>query len=191
MTRDMKAILTLLTAQVVLCALALAGVAYGKASAVRRVLDSMPVHVTDKGEAPEKRGARLDAISAAIEGATQVPIERAALLVLARRESGLAAYVFEHRCSDGPRGERECDSGKAKGVFQLQPNRMHPEIPADVASQAKIAIAAWRYGMHRCSHSVPDDIAGAFDSYGSGGGCAPTEQGKSRAAETRAYAGRL
>lgn len=193
MNQGIKAFALMFCISFTLTVLALAGLSYGAdtVTPVRRILNAMPVHVTDQGEAPETRAARLDAIEGAIIEATQVPIERAALLTIARGESHLSAYVFEHRCADGPAGARECDSGRAKGVFQLHANRLYPEIPDDVGAQARIAIAQWRCGLNRCAHQVPDNVAGAFDSYGTGGKCAPSEMGKSRAAEARRYAGRL
>lgn len=130
------------------------------------VLVAMPVHVTDRDEDPERRLARLEAIAAAIDGASEHPEDRAALLALARHESHLAAYVHEGRCQDGPRGKAECDSGRAKGLWQL-----HGESPDDLDGQALRAIQLWRGFRKSCRSSVRDELEGAFSGYATGGRC--------------------
>lgn len=194
MNTDLKHTLTLCAVVLSTALISLAGLAHGAGeSPTLRALRAIPVHTMDiKEEEPqEHRDKRLRVIAEAIDEAANEPLVRAALIVLARRESGLAAYVYENRCEDGPRGEAECDSGKATGPFQLHTNRNHPEIPESIRKQAEIAASLWRFGRKRCRRVVNDELAGAFASYGSGGKCAPSKSSKSRARETRAVAGRL
>lgn len=177
-----------------LVALTIIGTAQGSdgETPTLRVLRGMPVHNWDthEGESEERRNERLRVMAKAIDGASNERIVRAALLVLARRESGLAAYVYEDRCSDGPAGELECDRGKANGPWQLWPTKRQP-VPKSIAGQAKLAAKLWRFGRSRCRQMVDDEVEGAFSSYGSGGKCAPGNSSEARAAETRRIVGRL
>lgn len=191
-TTDLRATLALVGACTAITACAFVGLAHGaQERGTLAVLRSMPVHVTDRGEAPEKRNERLSDIASAVDAVTESPTERAALLTIARFESHLAAYVFEGRCSDGPGGSKECDSGRAVGVFQLHPNANHPVIPASVFEQADIALRLWRGGRESCRRVVSDELQGAFDAYGTGGKCAPSKWSKARAEHLRAIQGRL
>ncbi len=176
-----------------LVALTFFGVARGDdETPTLRVLRAMPVHYWDKHEeeSPERRDERLRVMASAIDEAAKDRLVRAALIVLARRESGLAAYVYEDRCSDGEHGEFECDSGLAKGPWQLHATDNGP-VPDSIAKQAKMAAAVWRFGRKRCRRMVSDELVGAFASYGSGGKCAPGKSSKARANETRAVVRRL
>ena len=191
----MKHPLTLLCAIVLAsCLVSLRGLS--DTGATLRVLQSFPVHVTDSDEDPDSRAARLAEIAQAIDAATSDPTERAALLTLVKFESGAAAYVFEGRCADGPRGLYECDGTpgkghKATGVYQLHANNDHPVIPSDVASQSRIALRLWKSGRVSCRRVVTDEIAGAFVSFGTGGKCSPTGWSQARASHLRRIAGRL
>lgn len=156
----------------------------------RGALRAFPVHVTDRDEPGESREARLERVAEAIDSATEDPLERAALLTLARYESGLARYVQEGRCADGPRGSRECDSGRSVGLFQLRPNANHPEVPESLGGQAAMALRLWRGARVRCRSSVPDELAGAFSAYGTGGGCGAS-WAKGRAEHLRRLRARL
>jgi hypothetical protein len=151
-----------------------------------KVLMSFPVHVTDRNEDKGERIHRLAQIAKAIDAASESTRDRAALLTLARFESNLARYVEQSRCSDGPRGPLECDSGRATGLWQI-----HGEVPADLAGQAALAIRIWRFGLTRCGGAAKDDFTGAFASYGSGGKCAPSGQSAKRAEYMRGVWGKL
>lgn len=155
-------------------------------SRTREVIAGWPVHVTDAGENAAVREERLTAIARAIDLATSDMTERAALLTLVRNESGAAAYVYEGRCSDGPRGQRECDSGRATGVWQI-----HGEVPDSVVEQAELALSIWRSHRTRCRKVLADELVGAFAGYGTGGKCAPEAWAVRRAEETRRVARRL
>lgn len=176
-----------------LVALTLFGVARGDdETPTLRVLRAIPVHYWDKheGESLERRDERLREMASAIDEASKYRIVRGALIVLARRESGLASYVYEDRCSDGPAGKLECDHGRAVGPFQTWPTKRQP-VPDDIKGRTELAASLWRFGRKRCRRMVEDDLVGAFSSYGSGGRCSPTKNAKSRAAETRAIVRRL
>lgn len=175
-----------------LAALTVIGRASGnEESPTLRVLRAVPVHTMDRkeDEPPARRDARLRVMADAIDGAAKDRVVRAALIVLARRESGLAAYVYEGRCADGPPGE-QCDDGKATGPWQLHATDDGP-VPESIDEQAAMAASVWRFGRKRCRRMVPDELAGAFASYGSGGKCSPSKSSKARAQETRAMVGRL
>lgn len=171
--------------------LALAVTTFADEPRTLKVLRSFPVHHTDRNEDPSKRDARLQDFAKAVDAVTQDPTEKAALLTIARYESHIAAYVYENRCSDGPRGKHECDAGRAKGLLQLQPNDNHPVIPDDTTEQAEIAVRLWRGYRSRCARVVPDEFAGAFDAYGTGGSCAPSKWAKDRADYMRSIIRRL
>ena len=165
-----------------------------------KLLEEVPIHETDKGEPEWPRHARMTRKAVAINDATRDhgeqwidPDARAALITLARYESHLALYVYENRCADGPRGKYECDSGKAKGIFQIHANRDWPEIPDDVETQAIIAAKLWRGHYYRCARSMPeaDRVAAAFAAYGSGGTCAVSEWAETRAHYWRGIRARL
>lgn len=189
MRHETLIVLGMLAWHAVLC---VAAVALGsEPSPTLRALESMPVHVTDRDEPEEKRSRRLREIADAIDSATEDRLERAVLLTLVRYESGAAAYVHEGRCSDGPRGERECDHGRAVGHWQLHASERYPEIPDSIEEQARIAVTLWRGARSRCRGSVTDDIAGAFAAYGTGGKCAPVAWAQHRADYARRLAGRL
>lgn len=160
------------------------------------LLLSLPPHFTDKDEPEDARKPRLRRIARAMDEATTkdgwVNWEaRRALVTIARGESHLARYVYEHRCSEGPRKEEECDSGRAVGIFQLHANKDYPEIPLDVEAQAVIAAKYWWGHYHRCLRGSPDPYASAYAAYGSGGWCAVSKWSKNRAQFHRSIAGRL
>lgn len=164
MNRDSQIILLFIT--IVGCLLLVSHEGLTKESRTLAVLSSFPVHYTDKDEDSDKRAARLLELQTAVDSATRNYEERAALLTLLKYESGTAAYVQEGRCSDGPRGKFECDSGRAKGPWQL-----HGEVPDDLSEQAALAIKLWRAARLRCSKVVPNEHEGAFSGYATGGKC--------------------
>lgn len=191
----------LLALVVLLDVLALVGLS-GRAGAIEQTepaaevsptlaaLLQLPAHVTDLDEPEADRLARLSLIADAIDAATDDQLVRAALVVLAWHETRLARYVHEERCSDGPRGARECDSGRARGLWQIH-DAPEWSVPDSIEAQAALAARLWRGYRHRCRIDSRDDIAGAFVGYGTGGKCAPTKWAAKRAAHTRAVSGRL
>lgn len=155
-----------------------------KQSATYEALARMPVHVTDLDEEESARKERLLGVAQAIDTASSEPLDRAVLVVLAWRETRLARYVHEGRCSDGPRGKYECDRGLAKGLWQIHDAREW-SVPEADEEQASLALRLWKGGRARCRRDNPDELAGAFVSYGSGGSCAPTKWAKARADHVR------
>jgi len=145
------------------------------------VISAWPPHVSDADEDPTKRASRLTEIADAIDGATGDRQERAALLTLIRYESGAASHVQRGECKP-----HECDKGRATGIYQL-----HGDVPVELAGQTSRALGVWRFGFKRCARSHPDPIAGAFQSYGSGGHCAPSKWSAKRAATMRGLVSRL
>lgn len=190
-TSDLRAFLALLLSWAIIGGLAFSGLAWGSERGTLAILRSFPVHVSDREEEPATRDARLAEIARAIDAVTEDPTGRAALLTLVRFESGAAAYVHEDRCSDGPRGSRECDAGRARGHWQLHANNRHPRIPDGLEEQASIALRLWRGSRERCARVVSDDLAGAFSAYGTGGHCAPAKWSTERAAFMRRIVRRL
>lgn len=179
-TTDAKAVLLLVMASALLFSAALTcasqQVFASEESKTLRALNRMPTHHTDVGEPTEKRQKRMAAIAEAIDAASQLTRDRAALLTILRYESNAARYVHHSKCSEGPRGPLECDSGKATGLWQI-----HGDVPDDLEGQAVLAIRIWRFGLTRCSRAHPDSFAGAFQSFGSGGKCAPSASSTMRA----------
>lgn len=184
--REPKLYLLTLGLAAVLASFFLAGAVHGAPSSTLAVLEAFPPHVTDADEPPEERSARLRSLSAGIDAATTDRLGRAVLAVLAWRETRLARYVHEDRCSDGPRGEHECDGGRARGPWQIHDAPGHT-VPADDAGQARLAWRLWSSAYRRCGRVLPerDRIAGAFQSYGTGGMCAPSQWARARAAHVR------
>lgn len=91
-------------------------------------LTSFPVWKYDRGDTEEERRALLEPTAAAIATVareTKDPTHTAAILItLAQSETGLARFILEGRCKDGPPGIR-CDwdpttgRPRARGPFQV------------------------------------------------------------------------
>lgn len=187
---DQRAVAILLAVCALLSFGSLAGLAYGESSTYS-ALASLPPHVTDAEEPPPIRERRLRGIAAAIDGAARDRTERAALIVLAYQETRLARYVQEDRCSDGPRGDRECDSGLAHGLWQIH-DAPRFKVPESLDDQAKLARKLWSGGRNMCRRmGVRDELAGAYVAYGTGGKCSLTKWAEKRAAHLRAVRRRL
>ncbi len=165
-TRAVLLMLAVWLASVLFSLKGLANEAEPRQSRTLAVLSAFPVHYTDKAEDPIKRAWRVELTAIAVDRATQNLQERAALLTLLKFESGLASYVQEDRCHEGPRGKFECDSGKALGIWQL-----HGEVSDDLNLQAERALFLWRAARKRCGKVVDNDIIGAFSGYATGGSC--------------------
>jgi hypothetical protein len=123
------------------------------------VLLSFPVHHTDRTEAAERRTERIRLIAAAIVQTTNDPAMQAALASVAVHESGLAGYVQNGRCSEGP---HNCDKGKARGPWQVWSWCKAQDLDGEAAC-AKRLLA---FSFKRCG-----SYEKAFGSYGSGGTC--------------------
>jgi hypothetical protein len=154
------------------------------------VLKGSPRHFTDAGEDQTKQDARLADIQRAIDSATEDPMERAVLATIAVFETHLAAYVYEGRCSDGPRGKHECDKGKAFGPWQIHAAPAVP-VPTTTAGQALRAIQLYRGGYNRCKQVVNDPVSAGLAHYGRGNSCGSTPSSDKRAKHARSLARRL
>lgn len=128
------------------------------------VLQGWAPHVTDLEEDPGPRVTRLREFSETIERASPNGNSRAVLLTLAFFESGAARYILEDRCFDGPRGEAECDHGRAVGPWQLHGS---DDIRDNLEAQARRAVGRFRHHQKRCGGS----LEGAFAGYATGGSC--------------------
>jgi hypothetical protein len=128
------------------------------------------------------RCAWLGYLAGAIDGVARDRLERAALLVIVRGESGLARFVdFDwDKCREGHQGW--CDSGRAYGLAQLH-GMLRTETRAE---QMREALKRWRYHRARCG-----SVAGAFAGYGSGSSCVVTKQASERAASAKRLTGSL
>lgn len=155
------------------------------ASKTLTALRSFPVAVDDRDEPADERAARIAEIAEAIDTATKSRLERAVLIVLVGGESKLARFVdFDlPKCREGHQGW--CDSGRAYGLPQLHfMQRTETRL-----EQMQTAIRRWRGHRDRCRRHVPDDIAGGFAGYGSGGKCDLTKQSIDRAKQVRELGG--
>jgi len=185
-TTDTKAVLALVTICAALSSFALAGLARGNGGGVLSVLRSHPTHWSDREADPASVDASRVEIASAVESSTPDREERAALATLAIKESGLALYVIEGRCGDGPRGA--CDHGLATGPWQLHASRDVPVVPVAMSEQATIALKRWRTHRKRCA---AQGHAGAFTGYGTGFRCEPYAWAREREAMMRRIAGKL
>jgi len=132
------------------------------------IMLTLPQSHLDRDETPEQRAALIKPWADGIDAVSRNAFDRAALVAIAWHESGgFARYVLEHRCSDGPRGAKECDSGHARGAFQV-----HPWCKATtVEGEAQCAASAYRFALSRCGDNVS-----AFGQYASGNACRPMPQ---------------
>lgn len=185
-----KGFLGLLVALAMLLSWALSGLAHGAGSTLA-ALERIPVHVSDRDEPSEDRRKRLAAIAEAIDAATTNLDERAWLIMTAKRESGLAAFVTEDHepCKRG-RGGR-CDSGRSFGAWQ-QKRMLRTETHAE---QAVEALKRFRRAANYCHSRGVDYLQGGTSQYALGrtfefGGCSWPEA-KERIREMRVIRGRL
>lgn len=176
-------VLGMLAIVALLVSWALSGLAHAsEPSTTLRALQAMPVHETDSDEPALERAERLGYLAGAIDGVARDQLERAALLVIVREESGLARFVDLDwpKCREGRGGW--CDSGRAFGVAQLH-GMQRTETRAE---QMRRALSIWRHHRQRCG-----SVAGAFAGYGSGSSCKVTKQASDRAAMARKLAASL
>lgn len=168
-----------------LLAWALSGLAYGKETTLA-ALERIPVHTSDREESGEIRRARLVTIADAVDRATSDPDERAWLIMTARYESGLAAFVTEDhpRCKDGQGGR--CDGGRAFGAWQI--HRM--ARTESKAEQATTALRLFRAAARRCSRMGHGYWLGGISGYARGSSCT-WEKAEERLESLRTIRGRL
>lgn len=150
-------------------------------AAIRRFV---PVHRTDRDEAPEAWSARVTELGAAIEVVTKDPTERAFLIVTAREESGLARFVWFDEPKCRTRGSKWCDGGRAFGIFQLQgaPGRTRD---LTLLEQTAAALSRYRKAFGTCK-----TLDGAIAQYATGRSCS-WSGAAARAASVRIVRGAL
>ncbi len=127
------------------------------------VLISLWPDGSDEKESYEDRARRLLPYAMAIAEVTQDPDTQAAMISAANAETRFAANVMRGECRPGG-----CDSGKAKGVWQLHPWCKASLDPSDVLGQALCARRALRGPFARCGTWEK-----AFGGYAAGHGCKP------------------
>jgi hypothetical protein len=172
----------------VACSLTMAARGEGSTLAA---LERIPVHNSDRDEAPEDRRKRLREVAAGVDAATPNLDERAWLVMTAKRESGLARYVTEDhdRCRLGRGGV--CDGGTSFGPWQ-QKRMLRTET---LAEQAVEALKRFRRAANYCSARGVDYWLGGTSQYALGrtfewGGCSWPEA-KERVADMLVIRGRL
>lgn len=173
-----KFIAAAITWNIALVGGALTSAAYGEGSTFAE-LQRLPVHKSDRDEAPEDRQRRLREIAAAIDAASQERLERAMLIELGHRESHFARDV----CA----GERLGDRDRAHGCWQAW-TKVEERGGVDV--QAEIAIGHLRRGGNYCAARGFDRIEGSYAIYGTGSVCS-APFARERAERAIALAGRL
>jgi len=155
----------------------------------------------DLDEPPETRRERVSPIAYHCTAYARTRNELAACLTLPIRETAVARYVQEGRCSDGPVGER-CDEGRARGPWQLHRAtcpalwRTPPGSPEALRAGARCAVSLWRYALRRCRGRHPGgDLQGAYAGYRGGASCSwrggPRNGTAARARTHRWVLGRL
>jgi hypothetical protein len=117
---------------------------------IHAALVAMPAFAAEpEPESPEERALRLQPVAAEIwDASVNRPsgysrAQWAAVMgALSWHETRLAKYVHAARCSDGPRGERECDSGKALGLFQVHRAACQEAWATEAGSHAELSASA-------------------------------------------------
>jgi hypothetical protein len=138
--------------------------------AVLTVALSLSQYVGDRGDSPEQREALYLPVATAIAEVARTNAEAAMLLALAFHESGLARFVIEGRCSDGPPGQR-CDGGKARGVFQLHAAacrdawELEDGSTDSIRAEARCAIRLLRWNADRGKDRTASRLRAAFAGY--------------------------
>lgn len=131
---------------------------------------SLSQYVGDKVDTAEQRSTLYRPVAEAIAEASRTNVEASMLLALAYHESGLARFVIEGRCADGPPGQR-CDGGKARGVFQLHAAACPDAWKLDAGSvesihaEARCAIRLLRWNADRGKDHTPTRVHAAFAGY--------------------------
>lgn len=138
----------------------------GDLDKIEQVLNSFPVHKSDMGEEPSIRATRLHYIARAV-GSIENKHEQAWLMMTAKRESNLAAYVDEDhdKCRLGLNGH--CDGGLAWSIWQL-----HGTDRTGTREQAaQLAIETFRKNANYCKARGFDYYLGGTSLYATGKTC--------------------
>jgi hypothetical protein len=132
---------------------------------VLSILMSFPVWKYDRGDTEEERRALLTPTATAITivaNESDNPMETAAILsMLSQRETGLARFILEGRCKDGPPGIR-CDwkggRPRARGPFQVwdwckKAWALPAASVAGIAEGGRCALALVKRSLKACKRS--------------------------------------
>ncbi|HEX7671403.1 MAG TPA: hypothetical protein VF395_17540 [Polyangiaceae bacterium] len=131
---------------------------------------SLSQYVGDKVDTPEGRETLYRPVAEAIAEVARTNVEASMLLALAFHESGLARFVIEGRCADGPPGQR-CDGGRARGVFQLHESacreawKLEDGSVPSIRAEARCAIRLLRWNADRGKDHTPSRLHAAFAGY--------------------------
>ena len=123
---------------------------------------AQPVSPYDRNEPVDERRSRLSDVALAIDTAAEGDRMKAAFLaVQADRESGLRLDVEECRCP-----AKQCDKGKARGLWQLHKAPDSPEVWSAICStdvEAQTIAARWTLrfysGSLECSFARMGGVA--------------------------------
>ena len=140
------------------------------AEAILAAALSLSRYVGDRSDTPEQRSSLYRPVAEAIAEVARSKFEASMLVALAFHESGLARFVIEGRCSDGPPGQR-CDGGKARGVFQLHEAACHDAWEREdgsiesIRAEAHCAIRLLRWNAERGQGHAASRAHAAFAGY--------------------------
>jgi len=123
----------------------------------------------DRGELPADRAARLEPVAEAISAVARNRVEVALLLALGTHESHFSALVLAGRCTEI--GPRACDSGRARGVWQLHREACPRawELPdgsrESLAEEARCVVSLLRWGAHQGTERALTPLHAALSAY--------------------------
>jgi hypothetical protein len=123
----------------------------------------------DKGDTPAARRELYAPVAAVIAEVGSTWEERAILFTLAHQETGLARYVLEGRCGDGP-PDAQCDHGLARGPWQVLKWCREAWAAPDGSVEsfragARCAIKMYRWGGVKCADQYDDLPTASFAGY--------------------------
>lgn len=144
------------------------------AAAILAVLLAHPSW-SDRELKPDNRAAAIQPVAEAIADAARNPRETAVLVALGLHESGFALAVVAGDCAS--LGPRACDSGKARGVWQLHEAACRAAYAfaagsvESIRAEARCAIAQLRFHAARCRKHAATPELGAFSGFATGSAC--------------------
>lgn len=117
-------------------------------------------------ETPEAYAVRLVSIAADIGAVSRTRRDVAALVGVARHESGFAADVDAGQCYRGPGWETRCDGGRAVSIWQMQDaSGEHRALYRfDRRAAAREALRRINGSLVTCAHNEPRERLAAFAS---------------------------
>lgn len=125
----------------------------------------------DKDNSEEERVNLYRPVALAIEHESRGNALKAAIGInIAYEETKLCEYVLEGRCNEGPRGDKECDSGKARGPWQVHEWCEPAWVVRDGTLESyqagfKCALQLMAHGKKKCENTKWSGWAGAYGIY--------------------------